>query len=105
MTDLLTVLCDRVGVALLGQLYQLIVTPWIKVNNCCHSNSLYAYRCQVEDSTAQKKGYLLLEKLMSCNSPSLEQFLQDHVNNIQELLIETTATVKSASKRVSIWLL
>ena len=38
---------------------------------------------------------------MSCNSPSLEQFLQDHVSNIQELLIEATTAVKSASKRVS----
>lgn len=38
---------------------------------------------------------------MSCNSPSLERFLQDHVSNIQELLIEATATVKSAAKRVS----
>lgn len=50
----------------------------------------------------QKKGYLLLEKLMSCSSPSLEQFLQDHVSNIQQLLIETTPVVKSASKRVSV---
>ena len=33
LTDLLTVLCDRVGVVLLGQLYQIIVSPWIKVSN------------------------------------------------------------------------
>ena len=33
MTNLLTVLCDRVGVVLLGQLYQIIVSPWIKVSN------------------------------------------------------------------------
>lgn len=31
LTDLLTVLCDRVGAVLLGQLYQIIVSPWIKV--------------------------------------------------------------------------
>lgn len=28
---MLTVLCDRVDVTLLGQLYQIIVSPWIKV--------------------------------------------------------------------------
>lgn len=48
----------------------------------------------------QKRGYLLLEKLTSCCSPSLEQFLQDNVSNIQQLLIEATANVKTASKKV-----
>ena len=33
LTDLLTVLCNRVGVVLLGQLYEVIVSPWIKVRN------------------------------------------------------------------------
>ena len=39
---------------------------------------------------------------MSCTSPSLEQFLQDHVSNIQDLFIEATKSVKPAAKRVSI---
>ena len=37
---------------------------------------------------------------MSCSSSSLEQFLQDHVINIQQLLVEATTVVKPASKRV-----
>ena len=38
LTDLLTVLCDRVGVVLLGQLYDIIVSPWVKVSDDskCH---------------------------------------------------------------------
>ena len=49
----------------------------------------------------QKKGYLLLEKLTSCSTPSFEQFVQDHVSNIEQLLIDSTAVVKTASKMVS----
>ena len=33
LIDLLTVLCDRVGVVLLGQLYQGIVLSWIRVSD------------------------------------------------------------------------
>ena len=37
LTDLLTVLCDKVGVVLLGQLYDIIVSPWVKVSDKeCH---------------------------------------------------------------------
>ena len=39
LTDLLTVLCDRVGVMLLGQLYQLIVNQWIKVHDIADFSS------------------------------------------------------------------
>jgi len=52
----------------------------------------------------QKKGYLLLEKLTSCASPALEQFLQDHVSNIQQLLMDAMEIVKTASKKVNVCL-
>ena len=65
------------------------------------SSSVECHCCyQVKDGSLQKKSYSLLEKLLSCSSPSLEQFLQDYVTDIQQLMIEGTSCVKPAAKRV-----
>lgn len=37
---------------------------------------------------------------MSCDTPSLEEFLQAHINDIQQLLLRATGSVRSASKKV-----
>ena len=37
---------------------------------------------------------------MSCNTPNLEEFLQAHVDDIQQLLLGATSSVRSASKKV-----
>jgi len=37
---------------------------------------------------------------MSCGTPNLEEFLQAHVNDIQQLLLGSTSSVRSASKKV-----
>ena len=57
---------------------------------------------KAKEARLQKKSYRILEEICSSTSQPIEEFVQEHMSNIQEILLNTLPEAASASKAVTI---